>query len=336
MIETPVERPARAATPSLRWPEGLALRRPAPDDPRRRVQAVDVVSGRKWLVDPSLLARAADGRAGSGQAAACSRWLDGIAHDARAAETRIFREWRARGWDAAASYYVASRAWRYADSTDGDGEVRTRVLERFLGDSEPHHTALDEWPQQPLPRPPHPAADDGVFESLGALLWHGLVGVRERRAREQRSDPLSYLDSFGSAWDFSLTVHAVEGLAPGAYRYDVCAHRVHAVNPGVDRAIVGSDVALERALFTFGFVANADVYGWRYRHEHALRRLYLESGYIAEGLAALGAACGLRSQLALPQRDGEFLALHGYDPLCHVAVCTLTIAAAQGGEGVTC
>ena len=99
---------------------------------------------------------------------------------------------------------------------------------------------------------------------------------------------------------------------------------------------VGSELSLDRALFAFGFVANADVYGWRYRHEHALRRLYLESGYIAEGLAALGAANGLRANLAVPQRDDEFLALHGYDPLCHVAVCTLTMAVADGGEVATC
>src|SRR5207302_1276946 len=73
-------------------------------------------------------------------------------------------------------------------------------------------------------------------ERLSGLLWHGLAEVRARRAATGPAQPLSYLDSYGSAWDFYLCVYAVTGVEPGVYRYDVAGHQLVAVHPGDHRA----------------------------------------------------------------------------------------------------
>jgi SagB-type dehydrogenase family enzyme len=213
--------------------------------------------------------------------------------------------------------------------------------------------ALDHWPAHDLPAPamPLPAKLKDVLigrrtartfsqepipaSHLSGLLWYGLGGIRARREQEIRSRPLSYLDSYGSAWDIGVMIYAVEGWQSGSYRYDVRGHRLHLVRAGDFREemvdVLQGLASPRSAAITIGLVANADVYQWRYRHEHALRRLYLESGHVAQMLIVLGAGYELKTLVTPAQRDSDFLDLHGYEAIRHMPIYTLTMGRTRGG-----
>ena len=118
---------------------------------------------------------------------------------------------------------------------------------------------------------PEPVAADW----LSGLLWYGLASIRRRREAMDESQPLSYLDSFGSAWDFHVCVFALDGVAPGAYRYDIRRHELVEVRPGDHRdamaGILQGMWSPRTAAWTLGLVADFPRYQWRYRHEHGLR-----------------------------------------------------------------
>lgn len=81
------------------------------------------------------------------------------------------------------------------------------------------------------------------------------------------------------------------------------------------------------ANFTLLLVANFGIYQWRYRHERALRNLYIEAGRVLEHFSIAGLKVGLQGVVTPELADrklGEFLDLNLKEEL---PICSYTFGA---------
>jgi SagB-type dehydrogenase family enzyme len=340
---------SQSSAPVPYWPAGFRVRPPVQVG-QPEVEVTDIVSGRRFRWAPEALAKAilsTDGPAASTGDA--QRWTAAVeaAHESQSQLVDGMRHWYARGWHPSEQYYLASRRWGYLDEQDNDGTVRAAVVERFLADDgEPPAEELGTGPRTALGKPAPPGEqklsrlllgrrtgrayvrEPVPLEVLSGLLWHGLHEVRARRVAMDRSEPLSYLNSFGSAWDFFVCAYGVADLDPGIYRYDVSGHELIAVRPGQHRQAMVKVLQGMRspatAAWTLGMVADAPRYQWRYRSESGLRRLYVEAGILGQELVLLGGSYGLSTLTTPAQQDRLFLEFFKLSRDRYVPIYTLT------------
>jgi SagB-type dehydrogenase family enzyme len=330
------------------WPPGFRIR-PAAGDEAHRIEIADAISRRRFRWPPLALAReileADDGSDGKPSKL---RELKAAVDD-RSELVPGWRHWHQRGWHPSDELYVASRqCWPFVDVNDDDGSIRTATVERFLAhDGPPLEAEHADGPVIELPPPAPPAArpvsellvkrrSERAYkrtavplETLSGFLWHALEGIRVRRRRESVDNPLSYLDSYGAAWDVYLCLYGVDGLEPGAYAYDLVRHELVCVRPGDHRQAMAQVLQGMRApvtaAWTLGLVADFPRYAWRYRHEYGLRKLYLEAGFIAQELIVVGMSYGLGTVVTPAQQDTLYLELHRLSRERYAPVHTLTM-----------
>lgn len=194
---------------------------------------------------------------------------------------------------------------------------------------------------------------------LGALLGaaSGFVPERERTFGERTVRYRTYPSASGAAavqaW---VIARSVDGLAPGAYRYDADRHGFEQVDAQPDQdtlpAIspmfgrVGTGPALidaESVPALIVLVADLD----RLRAKYGLRALrlaLLEAGHIAQNLGLVAAAMGLRSVHLQAYVDDELGSRLHLDGFTRVSVAVLPVGEQRGpgraddkpdGTGVT-
>jgi SagB-type dehydrogenase family enzyme len=346
------------ASDEFGWPTGFRIR-PSVDPERSDVEVSDTVSGRRFCWDANALARRIARGAVDGADDENPAWHKALtaAHD-RSELVRGWRHWQERRWYPSDQYYVASRRWDYRDMPDPDGAVREAAIREYLSaGSVPVPTEPFSGLRVQL-GPPGSLGAQSVsgllvkrrsgraygrepvpLAHLSGLLWYGLAEVRRYRERADSAKPLSLLDSYGSAWDFYVCVYDVSGIAPGVYRYDISRHQLTSVRPGDHRTAMAEALQGMRspltAAWTLGMVADFPRYQWRYRHEHGLRRLYMESGVIAQELLILATAYGLSTLVTPAQRDRLYMDLHELSPDRYAPVYTLTTGWSRGRAGTT-
>jgi SagB-type dehydrogenase family enzyme len=148
---------------------------------------------------------------------------------------------------------------------------------------------------------------------LSQLLW-AAQGVTKRIYRHEfRTAP-----SAGALYPIEtyLAVHAVEGIEPGIYRYDVHDHVLELVSAGDFRRDV-AEAALGQLftasanvvlIWTAVFARSKVKYG-----DRAYRYVYLDAGHIAQNVALAAVALGLGSCQIAALFDDEANALVGVD-----------------------
>lgn len=340
-------------TSEWRWPAGFRIR-PSVHPESERVEVTDTVSGRRfnWSAEQlaALILRDEVHEADS------PSWRSALrsAGD-RSALADGWRHWTERRWYPSDQYYVASRRWDYADSADPDGAIRRAAVQKYLDEDGPPAELDSSGPRIALGDPSAPETASVAqllvrrrsgrayvpkpvpIVRLSGLLWYGLDEVRRLRQQTSPEDPLSYLMSYGSAWDFYVSVYDVNGLDPGVYRYHVIDHELSAVRPGDHREVMTEILQGMRspatAAWTLGLVADFPRYQWRYRHEQGLRRLYLESGMLAQELLILGMSYGLSTIVTPAQKDRLYLELLELPSDRFAPVYTLTMGWSRGRAG---
>lgn len=342
-----------------RWPTGFRIR-PDVDPQSDDVEVTDTVTGRRFRWSAPALASYILGyaRPANGADGGYAAWHEAL--DTARGQTGLvpgWRHWAQRHWYPSDQYYVASRRWDYADISDGDGSIRTTALRQYLEkDGPPVEVEERSGRRIALGQPASPdkqaisqllvkrrsgrayVPKPVPLERLSGLLWYGLAEIRQRRDLTRLDEPLSYLDSYGSAWDIYLCVYGVAGLDPGVYRYDPGAHDLTSIRPGDHRAAMIDVLQGMRspatAAWTLGLVADFPRYQWRYRHEHGLRRLYLEAGVLGQELIILGMSYGLSTLVTPAQRDRPYMALHDLPEDRFAPLYTLTMGWSRGAVGV--
>jgi SagB-type dehydrogenase family enzyme len=193
-----------------------------------------------------------------------------------------------------------------------------------------------EWQAPPLDEVIANRRSIGTFRSyeldrevLATLLHHGTRKIRECRRLSSSGDPRSLLISVGAAFDVYVLVFALEGLDSGAYHYELeppglSLKRLGNLREEARTALAGQPDPTNAAA-TILLVADFDRYHWRYRHERALRNLYLECGRLMQPLVLTATGLGLRTGITPAIRDELIAPLLALDNGNWQALHTLTI-----------
>lgn len=347
-----------AASPGARWPAGFRMR-PAADPESAEVEVTDAATGRRFHWSPETLSEhIMRGDTDLATLDDGDEWKNALkTSDERRELIPDWRHWQHRRWHPSDHYYLVSRLGGQAQEADVDDSIRLSMIDLFLlADGPPPEERRPDGPVLSLGTPP-PLGEQEIsrllvtrrsgrsyirrapsLDSLSALLWYGLAEVRAGRRDTGRLDPATYLDCYGAAWDFYLCVYKVDGAEPGVYRYDVLNHELIGVRPGDHRDamidVLQGMHSPATAAWTLGLVADFPRYQWRYRHEHGLRRLYLEAGVLGQQLIVLAMAYGLNTLVTPAQKDRAYLALHDLPEDRFAPVYTLTMGLSRGSEGV--
>ena len=226
--------------------------------------------------------------------------------------SNLISMWWAKGWHPSLEYFLWSRTDRFQDKQDTTGAIRRRVIRQFLDNGGPPTRVPSHGPTIALPEAQR--LPDNVtlgtllmnrrtirtyvtspapLPVLSGILLHGLADVREKRNRPVR-DELDYLQTHGVGFDFYLVIYSVAGLNPGVYRYDVANHTLVQQKTADLRAKMKSILigmkSPETASWTFIITADFAQYQWRYRHERALRHLYMASGRVGQRMITVGSS----------------------------------------------
>jgi SagB-type dehydrogenase family enzyme len=265
--------------------------------------------------------------------------------------------WNERNWSWSLPYYLFSRGVRFADADDdGSWTVRRAILTEYAQHSSPPTPTACTGNRLPLPRPaPDSERSAGLGEVLsrrrsmlrppqralelddfGHLLWTGLHRVRHSLAIAERhsKDIASVLISLGSAFDFYVVAYDVTSLSPGVYRYLPLGHHLVCVRSIPDatqlrrdmrQVLIGQPAPLTAAA-TLAIVVDFERYQWRYRHERALRLLYVAAGQIMGHLVVAATACQKRTQLTPAADDYTACGLFELDPARHQLLYSLNLS----------
>jgi SagB-type dehydrogenase family enzyme len=257
--------------------------------------------------------------------------------------------WWEREWAASLDYYQWSRRSLYRDTIDEDGGQRRETLSAYLRDDGPPParlypagTAVPLTPARALPsdvtlgqellkrRTVRVYAREAVpAASLSDILWHGLAGVRLTRTTVSDDDLLHLLDSYGIAFDFYVVIYDVAEIAPGVYYYDIEAHALVLLVAGEFREEMTTNLfgqtAPRSAAWTVLIAADFLQYAWRYRHERALRNLYVDAGRVAQQLLLIAGAYAIGSFMTPALRDRALAALLHLDPARQAPLYSVTM-----------
>ncbi|MCM3920655.1 SagB/ThcOx family dehydrogenase [Frankia sp. AiPs1] len=256
--------------------------------------------------------------------------------------------WQERGWGLSLASYLWSRSVSYYDSGPGEEDRRSAAIESMLHERscplppEPDPSAVSlqavgDWDAPPLSAVLAKRRSVGAFRqssvdrgALAALLYYGTSKIRACRRAASAEKPSSLLISVGAAFDIYVLVYAVDGLISGVHRYHPETNTLSLVKAGNFReaayvALAGQP-APKNAAATILLVADFARYQWRYRHERALRNLYLEAGRLMQPLILVATALGLQTGITPAVRDEEIADLLGENSENWQALHTLTVA----------
>jgi SagB-type dehydrogenase family enzyme len=255
--------------------------------------------------------------------------------------------WWKRGWYPSLDLYLHSQHISFPDLLDATGDIRRKVLREYLLEAlppSPHGVAAD---QRMIALPvPHKEPRFGrlqallrrrsrrrfsssplPLEALSVILARGSSRVLRRRLLDTTADVLTYLDSFGIWLDVYVISFRCSGLPTGVFFYSIDQHALY------PRAIGDySDVAYQNhmcqepaltAACALVMVAHWERYQWRYRHERALRNLYIEAGRIAQALIAAAEQYDIGTWLTPAIHETRMSSVLGIDCISHSPVYTV-------------
>jgi len=323
--------------------------------PRDGVHVQELASRRRSYVDRRTLARTVIEGAPPDEAGTLSSWMTDCA-TADQPDGTLVEFWHSRKWRPSLEYHLVSRDLPYSDSGPDAMATRRRLLTEYGGAAAvPPRIRPDGSRRVPLPEPVPGDPDRGLGAALlsrrsvrsylprptpvGALshiLRTSLAKVAENQRRRGEEDPRDLLRSFGTAFDFYVLTYNVDGLDQAAWLLDLEAldapdadAELIEIRPGDHRPAMrdvfyGSPWPLTAA-WTLVMVADFEQYQFRYRHERALRNLYIEAGHLAQRLLLLADTHGLGTLVTPAVRDGLIQDLLCLDPVRQATVYTLTM-----------
>ena len=256
------------------------------------------------------------------------------------------KHWLNRNWRDALHYHLATLECAYEDESDFDGRIRLEILSAYRQQAEMPTRVLNPGNDKPLPRGKTQAGQrslsdllvnrrttrrfSATYASLGSvsqLLWDGLTDVRTFRNRRP-TDRLNVLRSFGVAFDFYAGIYRVNEIEAGIYTLNLTDHALSAVSAGDHseeiELLLQSQGNVSNSCLTLFFVCDIEQYMWRYRHERALRNLFIEAGRIAQRLIIVGENLGFRSFMTPACSDRRLSKLLRLDDIKQYPVYSVT------------
>jgi SagB-type dehydrogenase family enzyme len=166
---------------------------------------------------------------------------------------------------------------------------------------------------------------------LAQLLWatQGITAGSGRQA-------LRVAPSAGALYPLEtyVVVHAVAGVEPGVYHYNVEAHRLERLQLGdfrqpLQRAALDQDV-VGRAAVVFAWSAIFDRCKYQYG-QRAYRYIYLDAGHVGQNLALAAVGLGLASCPVAAFYDDEVDAIIGVDGVAESGIYMTAVGRTRQG-----
>lgn len=222
--------------------------------------------------------------------------------------------WIHRGWGACIPFYLLSRTIRYIDNGNDRQIVLDAVYSKYelqspcpaaraptnLVQGSPQlfvSRVLSSSPQW-LPKFPHSSLNRRThrqfkphllkIESFYEILSHSVARILETQEAYSRlgTSRLRYTKNFGAAFSFYFIVYSICNIEPGVYFLNLEKLVLELVKRGTFRErmsyITWGMKAPQTANYTLILTAHPSAYAWRYRHDKALRNLFVEAGRIMQ------------------------------------------------------
>lgn len=337
----------------LKWNPHLTIRENHIDS-REGVQLSDALNKRRMLVSKETMLDAivnadSDGTSPCVEALVRERVLakewpsddllsEGVAH------------WVQRNWGLALPYYLWTRRDKFLDEGHDYEEIRCSALRQMLE---------EEAVPLPSPIPEADQVDLGSIASIPELLSVGQVlskRVTTQFFHEQKSIDASTLGGLlrngfsvsqryhvpdieehihnllhgvGFAFDAYLAIFNIQDLEPGLYFYSISQDRLRLERKGNFRSevcagLIGHQQALTASCTIF-LTVDFRRFQWRYRHERALRNLYVDVGRMAQYLILVATAYGVKNHLTPAAVDSQLADLLQLDPERHQVFYSITL-----------
>ncbi|AIY19493.1 hypothetical protein GUY44_04295 [Pimelobacter simplex] len=239
--------------------------------------------------------------------------------------------WIENGWEESLRYYAWSRCVTYADGADPTGEKRRRTVAQYRETSEPPDVpALPSEHAYRLPSPIEPAAAEIVeglltrrsirhfkgtisTEHLSTILTGGWRSAGFAAGPEVASS-LDYFRGAPGVYSVALWIWGIDDVEPGVYLWTRGSSggdhltRIRRGASGTEVSEILQGLQAPRSASATAFLlGDLERYSWIYRHEHALRSMYIASGRWAQGATMAAAALRLGSVVTPATTDSVVL-----------------------------
>lgn len=326
----------------MRWKPGLTIRRNYVDG-KAGVQVSDPIALRRYRLSKAVVLDAMmtlDDSDGDCHAKEALRANGLVGDDWSNLETfeRGLRHWSNYNWTLAASYYLWARRDRFLDEGPDYETIRCDALREMLSESSvPLPILVDETEAidlgEPAPIPSESSLGDllrarvttqrfRATESIrrdvfAGLLSNGFAVSRRYHIPDVEEHIHNLLHGVGFAFDPYIAVFNIEGLQPGLYYYSISQDRLRMEREGdfrrqVCAGLIGHQQALSAACTVF-LVVDFPRFQWRYRHERALRNLYVDVGRMAQYLLIMATAYGVKNHITPATVDSLLARMLGID-----------------------
>lgn len=247
--------------------------------------------------------------------------------------------WYKRNWTLSLNYYLWSHTSHLFDQGSNYKEKQIKAIESYLeldgmpvGPRIASNISINLGKLEPLPKR---SLGDVLLEreavlatpirsiklsEVNSILWYGLKEFREFRKLEIEENLINAVNSFGAAFDIYLCIYTVDSLKSGIYFYDSVKHEIELVK-GIKLPELRAKMyecqfdqkAAHTASFSIMLVSHFERYQWRYRHEAALRQIYINCGQIMHPLMLLSTLYNYKTHISPAISDSLALDLVGLD-----------------------
>ncbi|HEM3439606.1 SagB/ThcOx family dehydrogenase [Streptococcus suis] len=263
----------------------------------------------------------------------CEKTVAGIDH------------WNRRKWNPSLDYYLTSRRVKYQDEFDISGKVRRSIIESFgelpskaepcfiseekLLDVKYKETDASEfleviWDRRSVRKFTREELSKTDFS---IILLKSTESITKTRKKE--SETGNILLSYGCGFEIYIAVFAIENTIPGIYRYDFLQSKIQLIKEGQFNSILPKMMSNQRftetANFSIFLVADFEQYQFRYRHERALRNLYIEAGRIMQDFIIYSSLQGLAGVVTPALSDTEITNFLNLDTSKNIVMTSLTL-----------
>jgi SagB-type dehydrogenase family enzyme len=321
----------------MRWKPGLTFRENHVDG-RSGIQLSDALDRRRLLVSKkTLLSVIANTRSEE-----CTESLVALQREGVLGEDwsklgdwqRGMSHWEARNWTLALSYYLWARRDEFLDEGPNYEEIRCEALQSMLSESSvplpdfvepservdlgkpapiPENITLGEVLRRRVTTQVFNAQSSIPPQILAGVLSNGFSVSRRFHVPDIEEHIHNLLHGVGFAFDPYVVVFNVEGLKPGIYFYSISQDSLRLESEGdfrqeVCAGLIGHQQALSAGCTIF-LVVDFRRFQWRYRHERALRNLYVDVGRMAQYFILIATAYGLRNHITPATVDSSLATL---------------------------
>lgn len=329
--------------------------------PNPKILIEDLIGGKKYKASPRQVAESIIKKEYSKYTSFFSQI--GITNysytDKEKIEIHNTKHWLNRNWISSLFYYLSTRNIQFCDTSEDAKFIRADLIKNYL--KEEGKPALYEPKGSikilPPPQTLNPSSNEIAkslldrktvrsyqnkflsLENLSTLLYYGLQDIREARKvslKGSENNSLNFYYSHGLAFDYFLIIYRVKNLSSGIYYYNLIENKLILIKEGdyqdfmID-CLQGMS-SPKTANLTIILTADFYKYKWVYRHERALRNLYIESGRSIQEILQASMLLNLGGLCTPAIKDSKLLSILDLDKNRFSPMYTLTLGFKNGSS----